>query len=438
MIRSMKRPLITTFSALLLFACGTNSPAYATDQCMECHEEMAADHAVSVHTEIGCLECHAQAEKEDHEQLVFSPVDCRQCHALHDEKILHDAHTRVSCNACHIKGGIPGRNPESGNIIFSGTFASGMALPSHQAIASGRDHQCENCHFKGNAVGAASMVLPPKSILCMPCHVATFSMSDKTTLVSLFIFILGMAGLCMVWFSGSLNTQAYPPIKKRKRNLRLKPGPLFSDKFFQLLKIVFLEVIFLQRFFKLSRVRWMIHALIFFPFLFRFFFGLTALLLSIFLPDGFITSAMLDKNHALRALFFDVTGLMILTGSLLFIVRKKKETNETITSLPEPGPGMPMMIGLIVGVGFILEGLRIAMTGWVDGAGWAPLGYGISLLFKGMTGLTDIYGYVWYVHAILTGVFIALVPFTRMAHIITAPLVLILNARARKKENFQK
>jgi len=129
---------------------------------------------------------------------------------------------------------------------------------------------------------------------------------------------------------------------------------------------------------------------------------------------------------------------MILTGSLLFIVRKKKETNETITSLPEPGPGMPMMIGLIVGVGFILEGLRIAMTGWVDGAGWAPLGYGISLLFKGMTGLTDIYGYVWYVHAILTGVFIALVPFTRMAHIITAPLVLILNARARKKENFQK
>ena len=135
-------------------------------------------------------------------------------------------------------------------------------------------------------------------------------------------------------------------------------------------------------------------------------------------------------------MFFDVTGLMILTGSMLFIVRKKKETNETITSLPEPGPGMPMMIGMIVGVGFILEGLRIAMTGWGDGAGWSPLGYGVSLLFKGMTGLTDVYGYVWYVHAILTGAFIALIPFTRMSHIITAPLVLILNARSREKENF--
>ena len=89
------------------------------------------------------------------------------------------------------------------------------------------------------------------------------------------------------------------------------------------------------------------------------------------------------------------------------------------------------MISLIIILGFVLEGLRIAMTGWPGGVEWAFLGYAISWLFKGMTGLTDIYGYVWYVHAILTGAFIALIPFTRMAHIITAPIVLIINARFR-------
>jgi len=437
MIRSMKRRLITAFSALLLFAYAVDSHAYITDQCRECHEEMAADHATSVHSKIGCLECHAQAEKEDHEQLVFSPVDCGQCHAPHDEKILHDAHTRVSCNACHTKGGIAGKDPESGNIIFSGIFQSGQILSSHQAIDSKTGNQCDNCHFQGNTVGASSMVLPAKSVLCMPCHVATFSVKDKTTIVSLFIFIVGMVGLCMVWFSGSIHVQAYPRIKNRKSNIRFKTGSFFSGEFFRRLKVIFLEVVFLQQFFKLSRVQWTIHALIFFPFFFRFFFGLAALLLSIFLPDASITLAMLDKNHAIRSLFFDMTGLMILTGSFLVVARKRRGSEKIIALLPGPGRCMPAMIGLIVLVGFILEGLRIAMTGWVAGAGWAPLGYGISLMFKGMTGLTDVYGYVWYVHAILTGAFIALVPFTRMTHIITAPMVLIFKARSLTKKNSQ-
>ena len=74
------------------------------------------------------------------------------------------------------------------------------------------------------------------------------------------------------------------------------------------------------------------------------------------------------------------------------------------------------------------------MTGWPDGAGWAFFGYGVSLLLKGMSGLTDTYGYMWYTHAILVGAFMALIPFTRMSHIITAPIALIINARSETKE----
>ncbi len=409
---------------------------YTNAQCTECHEEMADDHALSVHGSIECLSCHTQADEEDHEEVV--PVDCRQCHAPHDEKLIHDAHNRVACNACHMKGGVPATDPESESVIFSGMFRPGMALPPHQAIRTGGEARCGNCHFQGNTLGAASMILPAKSILCMPCHVATFSVGDKTTLVSLFIFLVGMVGLGAVWFSGSIHRGGYRSDEKTEVKNRFEPGALFPDKFFRLLKTVFVDVLFLQRLFRLSPARWIIHALIFFPFLFRFAFGLTTLLLSIFLPDASVTIAMLDKNHALRALFFDVTGLMILAGSVAAIVRKGKDQAEKIASLPEPGRGMPAMIGLIVLVGFILEGLRIAMTGWPDGVGWAFFGYGISLLLKGMIGLTDIYGYVWYAHAILTGAFMAMIPFTRMSHVIIAPIVLIINVRSQAQECFRK
>jgi nitrate reductase gamma subunit len=45
-----------------------------------------------------------------------------------------------------------------------------------------------------------------------------------------------------------------------------------------------------------------------------------------------------------------------------------------------------------------------------------------------MSALVDVYGYVWYMHAILTGAFIAYLPFSRLMHIIMAPVVLAMNA----------
>lgn len=415
---------------------GDGVVGYTNAQCKDCHEEMEADQSASVHVDILCLECHIQAAEEDHEQV--AQTDCRQCHEPHDEKIIHDAHSRVTCRACHVKGGVPAKDHESRKIIFSGTFLPDAVLPPHQAIQSQTDELCENCHFQGNALGATSMVLPAKGIWCMPCHVATFSVDDKTTLVSLFVFLVGMVGLALVWFSGSMVKKELWTDEKPKVKTRFKPSALYWGRFFGLLKTVFMEVVLLQRFFQRSRTRWTIHALIFFPVLLRLGFGLTALLFSIFLPDSAITIAMLDKNHAMRALFFDVTGLMILAGSMATFFCRKKSPDTITGSLPEPGWGMPAMIGLIVLVGFILEGLRIAMTGWPGGAGWAFLGYTVSLMFKGMTGLTEFYGYGWYTHAILTGAFMALIPFTRMAHIITAPIVLIINliinARSREKD----
>jgi len=47
--------------------------------------------------------------------------------------------------------------------------------------------------------------------------------------------------------------------------------------------------------------------------------------------------------------------------------------------------------------------------------------------------LINAYGYVWYGHAVLTAAFIAYLPFSRLIHVILAPVVLVLNAGSHGK-----
>jgi predicted CXXCH cytochrome family protein len=333
--------------------------------------------------------------------------------------------------------GVPALDAPSNHVVWGGTFQPGAEFRPHQLVRIDGDKGCRNCHFQHNSVGAAAMVLPPKSILCMACHAATFSLDDTVSRVSFLIFIVGMAGMCLVWFSGRFGGRpdegilpaGVPRLYSEETRGR---GDKWSIS--RVLRVLISDVFFQRRLYLLSPGRWVIHGLFFFPILIRFTFGLTALALSLRLPNLSVTTAMLYKNHAAGAFLFDLTGLMILAAALAATYRKAVSQDTGISSLPETGWGLPALLALIVLVGFVLEGMRIAMTRWPEGTGYAFVGYGISLLLKGVGGLADGYGYVWYIHAILVGAFVALIPFTRMSHIVTAPLVLIANAGPAKNE----
>ena len=66
-------------------------------------------------------------------------------------------------------------------------------------------------------------------------------------------------------------------------------------------------------------------------------------------------------------------------------------------------------------------------SGRPPGSTYAVVGYGLSTLFQSPSELTDIYGVIWYIHALLTGVFVAYLPFSRLLHVILAPIVLAEN-----------
>ncbi|MBW1766011.1 MAG: hypothetical protein JRJ65_03050 [Deltaproteobacteria bacterium] len=390
----------------------------------------------SPHARIVCTLCHPNAASFRHGSQ--KPGDCGQCHLPHDEKVAHEAHMGVACEACHLKGVKPVRNPESKHVLWERKHIMGEASEIHQMVRGEWNAACLRCHFKGNRVGAVSMILPAKGILCMPCHAATFSVGDTTTVLALIVFLAGMVMIFSYVLSGSMAGESDAgPIRKLFKLSWIGVRTILSWKIFFIVKTMILDVLLQRRLYRQSKRRWLIHSLIFFPFVFRFLWGFIALCGSLWKPDWSPVWAMLDKNHPATAFLFDLTGSMVILGVILALIRGTLRRSGQMPGLP----GQDFLaLGLVAGIvmiGFVIEGMRIAMTAWPLGAEYAFVGYGISMLFSEPGGLTDIYGYVWYIHAILTGAFVAYLHFSRLSHIILAPVVLTMNAASEHKQEMR-
>jgi nitrate reductase gamma subunit len=142
---------------------------------------------------------------------------------------------------------------------------------------------------------------------------------------------------------------------------------------------------------------------------------------------------MLDKNHPVHGIFFDATGLMIIIGAAVAVLRSVSGPSAKLPAMPRQDRLASGLLGAIVAGGFVLEGMRIAMAGFPPGSAYAFVGDALGRFFFGVSGLEDIYGYVWYIHAVLTGAFVAYLPFSRMFHILLAPVLLAMNAMGRHK-----
>ncbi len=386
----------------------------------------------TTHAGVACMVCHPQAGQYGHDEQELA--DCRQCHQDHDEKVAHDAHRSVSCAACHLKGVTPLRDTVSGRVVWEREDKGAAASEIHAILRPEDNSACLRCHVKGNQVGAAAMILPPKSVICMPCHAATFSVADFTTIAALIIFLTGVVLLFAYALSGSM-----PGIEggglpaKLLAVMRNSIATVCSPRVFPMITVVVQEGLLQRRLYRQSRPRWLIHGLIFWPFVFRFSWGLVALLGSLWMPERSFVWPMVDKNNPATGLLFDLSGLMLIIGLLLALVRGR-------ISQPSRLPGQPRqdrlalgLIAAVVVIGFVLEGMRIAMTGRPDGSNYAFVGYGISTLFANPNELTDIYGIIWYIHALLTGAFLAYLPFSRLLHVVLAPIVLAVNGAGRRK-----
>ena len=333
----------------------------------------------------------------------------------------------VACGACHLKQVLPRKDKESGLVGWVRQAGSPSRL--HDMRLTDDEGACRRCHHSKNAVGAAAMVLPAKSILCMPCHAATFSAGDPITMLALIVFAAGLAGSLSYWFSGSLpGASTAGPFHKGIRIVREIAKTIFSINIFCAAKNIVLDGLLQLKFYRQSPSRWLIHGLMVWPLVMRFLWGMAALLGSLWAPGRDWPWAMLDKNHA-------VHGIVLRCDRPDDHRRCHRRHSSQPSSPSAKLPAMPRrdrlasgLLGAIVVVGFVLEGMRIALTGYPPGSAYAFVGDALSRFFFGVSGLEDIYGYVWYLHAGLTGAFVAYLPFSRMFHIVLAPVLLAVNA----------
>jgi predicted CXXCH cytochrome family protein len=379
-------------------------------------------HVIKGHKGLACVSCHLRAAKFEHRQQGLP--DCLQCHTPHRESVIHDAHSNVSCQACHLEKIKPVRDPNTERVVWQRSERMVRLSGLNILRLSKGTASCRRCHHAGNRLGAAAMILPAKSLICMPCHAATFSANDPISLLSLLGFAFGICVVASVWFTGTLHSQP-GPFAVVQRQVKAD----FLPRAAAFLKALFLDGLLQRKLFIQSRRRWIIHALIFWPFVVRFSWGLAALTGSMAWPSQAWVWHMLDKNWSLTAFVFDLTGLMVIIGVVLAVLRHRISHDKVVVEgLPERDWLAAGLLGAVVIVGFLLEGIRMAMSPPADGGHWAFVGRALSLIWRGTDALTEIYGYVWYLHAGLTGAFLLYLPFSGLFHVVMAPVAAVLNA----------
>ena len=144
----------------------------------------------------------------------------------------------------------------------------------------------------------------------------------------------------------------------------------------------------------------------------------------------FIIIVITQANFTLPAslalplsLFFDLVGALGIVGLIMAFYRRyvKKPDNLTYDTTVGNLIALLFLLG-IFGLGFCVEGLRIARTqpGW---AGWTPIGWVFSQFFSGMGDANQIllHRLLWRLHLFLVLGFVAFIPYSRMLHIFTGP-----------------
>ena len=416
--------------------------------CMDCHgkkdvEKKVDGKAVSlyldekeygktVHRRIACVRCHDGIATSPHRT---SLIECASCHGYHGEGKAHDPHRSVNCEACHHESKEVMKDPKTGRIILM-TVKEGIPLKmiSHRLADFRKNKACEKCHFTGNKLGAPIRVLPAKSLICIECHSASISLNDPVSIITFVLFLGGVAITLSLWFKGTLGAPTYSTHEKISYLAEKIWQVVFSRKILTLLKVFVVDVLLLRGILKESLSRWTIHSFIYLPFFLRFFIGLILLIVSKCFPMSPSIAMVLDKNYPPIAFTYDLLGLCVIIGIVGATVRRfqKKFQNR-----PSGRQDMIVLalLGAMLVTGFIVEGLRILLTGIPSSAALPSfVGYPLSL-FLGLIPIRWewVYPYGWYVHAILTGLFIIYIPFSKMFHILVSPMVLFINSVTREK-----
>lgn len=130
-----------------------------------------------------------------------------------------------------------------------------------------------------------------------------------------------------------------------------------------------------------------------------------------------------------QSLTLDLAGLAAIAGLMVLLWRRYvtkasrlRQPGDRVRVLPDAV--IPVALLVILLTGFVLEGIRIAVTHDPWGR-WSPVGFIIGSAFQsavaGDATLKGLHAGLWWFHLILASGFVAMIPYTKLAHVIAAP-----------------
>ncbi len=303
--------------------------------------------------------------------------------------------------------------------------------------------------------------------------------------LSLIVCLVGLIIRLSIWFSQGMHPQAVLATTAAARltsALRGVFGLLFSAKILQVVKSIFVDTLFQKRVFTKNSLRWVAHTLIFFGFI---------LLLLMHAMDSVVSEAIFrDYQPTLNPYLFlrNLFGLMVLAGVGIAIFRRISLEPQRLRSSLSDWAALIFLI-VIIFSGMLLEGAKMSSQStyqrmaeeygsianeeegkaleafWVQENGLASTNFQtppsselvaqgreingnsciechsanrsafasfavakISRLFSAAIGDSTAVSLFWYLHILACLSFLAWLPFSKMIHILAAPLSLIIKS----------
>jgi len=209
------------------------------------------------------------------------------------------------------------------------------------------------------------------------------------------VFLAGIVAHILVW----------------KRSAR-SPNITFSKSAF---KRAALDVLLGRRVLRGDIPAGLMHLFIFWGFVCLF---IGTVLLSI---DHYVTSFLVGTPYLVFSLAMDVSGGLCLVGVLWALTRRYIQRVSRLERRWEDAL-VPAWLLVVVLSGFMLEGLRMGAEHPTWGK-WSYLGWWIGSFFSGPAP-SDIYLFFWWGHALLSLTFVASIPYTKLFHVLGAPMAI--------------
>lgn len=193
------------------------------------------------------------------------------------------------------------------------------------------------------------------------------------------------------------------------------------------------DVILQRSLYRVSKLRWFRHALIFWGFAAMFLTELAAVVVRDAFPAFGWHDVWREPGHPVRLAFdlvFDITGLMVMMGCAIALGWRVAVRNKPERKFAD-SPMAAFLLFVVVS-GFVVEGWRMAQAPGDPAYAWSFVGLAFSqFLPSSVDSKAAAYSFIWLVHVVAACILIGYLPATRLVHTCATPIGRLMNSQKR-------